>query len=202
LENNKTNKRRLDIMVDIETLGNDPYATIIAIAAKAFTLNSNDKVALDTSYYNIANVTKGRISVEGNTLKWWLNTDMELFKSFINSDSDLSPIDLIRNFGDWLTSLCNEYDVYLWGNGMLYDNNKLKHKMEDYDLKYPVYYRNDRDMRTIVDLASTSLSDNPCTYEEFLEKYSSKDLRKHDPLNDVVNQIGIVQTAYKIIFKI
>ena len=181
---------RIDIMVDIETLGSEVNSTIFQISAIAFDIQTGEQI---TSFNKIADISKNEsydMSVTGSTLKWWLNTDKELLSTLLNAGEGTST-ELLENFTKWLVGLSTVGEIYLWGNGILFDNNLLKHQLGD---EYPIFYRNDRDVRTIADLACTKLNLSP---SELRERYYDPSLKPHDALSDVTNQVTMVVACYK-----
>lgn len=187
---------RIDIMTDIETLGHKSDSTIIQIAAIDFDIETGIYIS---QFNEIVDITKNKtMSVTGSTIKWWLNTDRELLTKLIN-EGKYSSEEVLIHFYDWLVSkslsMQND-DLYLWGNGILFDNKMLQHQMELIGLGYPIFYRNDRDMRTIVDLASKKLD---ITEKELRDRFIDETLVAHDAFDDVRYQIKIVSECYKLL---
>lgn len=188
---------RVDIMVDIETLGTEVDSTIFQISAVAFDIESGDKIG---EFDGLADISKNEdyeMDVSGKTLKWWLNTDVELFKRLINS-GEKSSDEILTDFHKWLEGYSQIGELYLWGNGIMFDNRMIKEKMEGLGLEYPVHFRNDRDVRTIFELAAMKKN---MSVSEFRETYSLPDteLEKHNALHDCYNQIYLVSTCYDIL---
>src|SRR5690606_3877118 len=93
---------RLDVMVDIETLGNKTDSTIIQIAAIAFDITTGKYIY---TFNKTANIEENdHVNVTGSTIKWWLNTNKELLTELLNNGKGSSE-ELIRNFHHWLYSL-------------------------------------------------------------------------------------------------
>lgn len=186
--------KKTHIMTDIETLGLRNDATIIQIAGIAFDIETGEHIS---EFDMVADISKNEhMEVDGGTLKWWLDTDADLLKTLLNERGTVSSDDLIREFHSWMISLSNHpnyEDLVLWGNGPMFDNMKLKINMERLGLEYPILYKNDRDVRTILDLASakTGLSES-----EIKGLIDSHDIREHDALDDVVYQIRLVNYCY------
>lgn len=186
---------RYDIMVDIETLGTNPDSLVFQIAAAAFDI----KTGKICDEYNVTADIQGNshLNITGNTLKWWLKTNPTLLNSLLNNDKNyLTPHSLIISFHGWLHTLCKDNDVYLWGNGILFDNNILRTQMVNAGLSYPIHYRNDRDMRTIVELAAMK---NKMTYIEYLNTFSKDPMLAHDAFYDIKHQIKVVTAAYGLL---
>lgn len=182
---------RVDVMVDIETLGNKSDSTIIQIAAAAFDIETGRFVE---TFNEVADIAKNEtMNVTGDTIKWWLDTNKELLHTLLNSGTHSSE-DTLRLFNLWLTDLTERYDVYLWGNGILFDNKMIQHQLEAIGLRYPIFFRNDRDVRTIVDLAAKKLD---VTEKELRVRYQDDALVAHDAFDDVMYQISLVTGCYK-----
>lgn len=188
---------RKDIMVDLETLGTGEDATIFQIAGMSFDITTGetfDKINLigDISKFDMLNV-------DGSTLKWWLNTDKELLTNLLHKGT-LSEDEMIEHFYIWLQNQSETgdmKDVYLWGNGILFDNAKLQKKMNDhYKIKYPIFFRNDRDVRTLVELACMK---SGLTEKELKDSVASENETKHDAMDDIKFQIRLAHKCYEII---
>lgn len=185
-------KKRLDIMTDIETLGTSVDCTIFQIAAMAFDLTTGEII---DSFNLIADISKECVNVSGSTLKWWLNTDKELLTKLLN-DGTVSETELIVQFWNWINKFKEEYEVYLWGKGILFDNNIIKAHMERRELIYPIAYNKDRDVRTILELASLKTN---IPEKDLEKKFFLPNTVVHDAYDDVKNQINIVHNCYKIL---
>lgn len=183
---------RVDIMVDIETLGTGADATIIQISAIAFDIMTGAHLS---TFNQIADIEKNKLplKVDGSTLKWWLNTDKELLTELLNKGF-YSSEDVLAHFSGWIkTQSKDPKDIYLWGNGILFDNKLIEHQLGKLGLEYPIYYRNDRDVRTIVDLAGRKLG---ISEQDLKERFKDYTLVEHNALDDVKYQIKLVVGCY------
>lgn len=186
---------RVDIMVDLETLGTHANSTIIQISAIAFDIKTGEHYY---KFNKIADISKNEdfeMNVSGDTIKWWLTTNKELLAKLIN-EGEMSSAELVEDFGRWLSVVKSLGDLYLWGNGILFDNKMLQYQLGE-DL-YPIKYKNDRDLRTLVDLACTKLG---LTEKELRNKYYDPGLEPHDAYNDVVNQVNLAVNCYRELTK-
>ena len=187
---------RLDLMVDIETLGNEMNSTIIQLACVPFDIETG-AIYEDETFNEIADIEKNETALEvsASTLKWWLETDKELFTRLLNSGS-LSTEGIIRLFHrqvkEW-QSRVGIKNVYLWGNGILFDNQMIKCQMEAIGLYYPIPYKNDRDVRTILELASAK---SGVSEREIKDKLGNG-VNDHNAINDVLYQINYVSECYR-----
>lgn len=186
-------EKRIDIMTDIETLGHKTDSTIFQIAAVAFDIQTGEHLS---TFSQIADITKNdQMRVTGSTIKWWLNTNKELLTDLINKGEHSSDV-LVTNFHEWLTHLNG--DLHLWGNGILFDNKMIQHQMELLSLEYPIRYKNDRDMRTIVDLACSKLQ---ISERELKAQFNDASLTHHDAFDDVRFQINLVSWCYNLLIR-
>ena len=185
--NNKVKKPRIEIVGDLETWGKDGDTALIQIAAVAFDIDTGEYLS---EFNELCDISKSKILVDGSTLKWWLNTDKELLTRLVNSGKDDEET-VVRHFYDWIVALKSEYEVYFWGNGILFDNKIIQAKMAQYGLQYPIFYRNDRDLRTIVDIAESKFGVN------VHEVCASPDQEKHNAIDDVKHEIDVLCWCWK-----
>ena len=186
-------KKRLDIMTDIETLGTNADSTIVQISALAFDIKTSE---YKNDFDECANISKNKdMKVTGSTIQWWLKTNPSLLLDITKRQDQTSEV-VITKFYNWLMGLKKEYNLYLWGNGILFDNNMIRTQIELLDLTYPIFYRNDRDVRTLVDLAGEKLG----VSEQKLKKSVSRDdLVAHDGFDDCKYQIDLVSYCYNLL---
>ncbi len=187
---------RKDIMVDIETLGTSTDATIFQISAISFDIKTG---VYYSAFNKVANIEDNcYLRADGSTLKWWLNTNKELLSELLNSGTG-STEELLEDFYEWLKSQSEDMkDVYLWGNGILFDNKMIQCQLEDEGLGYPIFYKNDRDVRTIVELASMKLG---ISEKELKDQFNDESLVVHNALDDVKYQIELVVGCYSALIK-
>lgn len=186
---------RIDIMTDIETLGTDTDSTIIQIAAIAFDITTGK---IYTEFNGIANINKNTtpIKVTGDTIQWWMRTNPQLFGELLNSGTHSSE-QLLAIFHTWLSQFTKPGNyMYLWGNGILFDNKMIQSQLESIGLDYPVFYRNDRDLRTLVELASLRLG---MSEKDLRERWNDDSLTAHNALDDVKYQINVAVGCMNII---
>lgn len=178
-------KQRIDIMVDLETLGLKQGATIFQIAAAAFDIKTGEIVH---TFDKVASIyCTNDLKIEGGTLEFWLNQNRELFFK-LQERANGCPNQLVGDFWRWLTKFTDreDTDVYLWGNGILNDNAWLQHAFEENGLDYPIFFRNNRDTRTLREVTELKalILDKEFTYE--------KVGTLHDAMDDVRSQVNMV----------
>lgn len=177
------------IMTDIETLGVSDNSTIFQIAAAAFDLKTGE--ILDTINLKL-DITKADLKVDGSTLRWWLNENKELLTNLIN-EGNLTEFEMLQQFVEFVNQFKNPR---LWGNGILFDNSKLKTAITNVGLEYPIKYNNDRDVRTILALASDISGKSR---GEIKAESEDTSLIAHDALDDVKKQVNFVVHCYNLL---
>lgn len=178
-------KQRIDIMVDLETLGLKQGATIFQIAAAAFDIKTGEIVH---TFDKVASIyCTNDLKSEGGTLEFWLNQNRELFFK-LQERANGCPNQLVGDFWRWLTTFTDreDTDVYLWGNGILNDNAWLQHAFEENGLDYPIFFRNNRDTRTLRE--ATEMKALAIGKEFTYEKVGTL----HDAMDDVRSQVNMV----------
>lgn len=197
------NQNRIDIMTDIETLGNKSDSTIIQLSAVPFNISTGEVFSEDIfSMTADISLNEERVNVTGSTIKWWLDTNTDLFKELLNLGS-LSSEDVLREFHEWVVkmkSIVGENHVYLWGNGILFDNKMIQHQMENLGLDYPIFYRNDRDVRTIVENATTKLDVEEREFKKSIQEKMDS-FTAHNALDDCMFQVELVSICWKELMK-
>lgn len=195
---------RQDIMVDLETLGTDIDSTIIQISAVCFNIENGEVRSVFNECVDISKNASYELKITGDTIKWWLTNNHNTLEKILNEGED-SSTNVLRNFSNWLSAMGNPYsEVHLWGNGILFDNAMIKHHMETNVIKYPIHYRNDRDLRTVVDMTmdKTGMSmDNlkaHCKMKATDGGYVDK-VGAHYALDDCMNQINLLVECRKIL---
>lgn len=187
---------RIDIMTDIETLGTKADSTVFQVSAIAFDITTGK---IYDTFNQLIDIEKEEMIVDGSTIKWWLNTNKELLATLLLSYKAISAQETFQSFHSWLQSrgFTNDIkNVYLWGNGILFDNNMIRTQMEKYGLEYPIFYQNDRDVRTILELASMK---SGLTKKEIQENCKDNNETLHNAIDDCSFQIRMVCKCFDII---
>lgn len=188
-------RNRVDIMTDLETLGNNENVQIIQFSAKTFDITTGEIFEdVFDEYVDLNSVTN--LIVDGSTLKWWMKTDPNLLATILLNEKATGLKTVLKRFVDYTKGLhCEKENIYLWGNGILFDNRIIKESMNNNDVPYPIFFRNDRDVRTILELASLK---SGLTSKEIYATIESIGT-KHNAIDDVIFQISLVNKCYNII---
>lgn len=185
---------RVDIMTDIETLGTKSDSTIIQISAVAFDIESGN---VTHEFDMIADIEKNEndIKVTAGTLKWWQTTNAELFTELLNGGFHSSE-SVLTHFHEWLNQFDKE-NLYLWGNGILFDNKMIQAQMEKIGMNYPIHYKNDRDVRTILELTAMKMNVPEKEIKTRVDnRVKNQKLVHHNALDDCYWQVELVHYCY------
>lgn len=186
----------MHIMLDTETLGNQPTSVITQIAMVPFSMNPEDEVATprvygDTfnRYITIDSGLKAGCTIDGPTIEWWMKQSPEAQKAvFVDSQKislDRAMHETVKYLSDQI-SIDGLYDTYLWCHTS-FDYPILKHAAERVGKEIPIHYHCLRDLRTLVDLAGIDVQ----TY------INQSTLIAHDALEDCRFQIRYTVDAWR-----
>lgn len=138
-----------DIMVDLETLGTDPDAAIISIAAVAFDLRSGAIGREFLTHIDVGSNLQAARVVNPETLAWWIDGDNnEVFAKWCKEKKDPLPVAL-HQFELWLMDVIRDQRSYqVWGNSNRFDLGLLANAYGGGD-KIPWNFYAERDVRTL-----------------------------------------------------
>lgn len=205
-------QNRVDIMVDLETLGTKNDALIFQISTISFDINTGEMYeGVYNARLDLDDDPLPMKGVYGNTLSWWLKDGRSELLAKILNDNTIdrgNSYSILMGFNLWVKEIQNlmgKKDVYLWGNGMLFDNAKLQKNLEDNDIDYPIHYQNDRDMRTYMELAMyisgyTKQEIQDEVMQDIIEE--GKTIVEHDAIDDCYFQIRCLHWCKKVITNI
>lgn len=184
---------RVDLMVDLETLGTTPGSTIFQIAAVEFDLLTGD---IHDTLDLVADISVDEIDVEGGTLLFWMDGNAERFRELLlrGKADGMSPTCALIQFDAWVRKRIDasgRENVFLWGNGIANDNLWLREAYRKAGLSWPIHFRNDRDVRTVRELSYLR--------NRFRRDYAGEartNDRPHDALSDAIFQARNVADEY------
>ena len=108
-----------NLMIDLETMGTNPQAAIVAIGAVEFSLTSGE---LGREFYKVVDLASSMEAggiVDPGTVLWWLRQSDEARAMF------QAPAHRIHEVLESLSLFMAEFggpDVKVWGNGAAFDN--------------------------------------------------------------------------------
>lgn len=190
----------IDLMLDLETLSTDFNAVIIQLAAVPFHLNGTP-IGPDVSNFNLLvnpiSAVKAGAKVNGDTVEWWLKQDANVVnKVFVKAISEGRTLkEVLEAFTAYIEDLKKRFNVKqvrIWGNGIKADNVWVESSYKMCGLKYPVSFRDDADVRTLVLLGREFGID-------FKDKIPFVG-DKHNAIDDCTHQIKYLTSIYTEVF--
>lgn len=131
-----------NIMLDLETMGTNSNAAIVAIGAVKF---GNGQ--LGDEFYQVVDLqscVNVGLTIDPSTVMWWMQQSDEARAQFNRTAIPIIPA--LVQFGEWM-----EYDpdTQMWGNGAAFDNVILANAYRACGLDSPWTFMNDRCYRTM-----------------------------------------------------
>lgn len=166
-----------NMMIDIETMGNCQNSVICSIGAVEFDMTTGQTGKEFYQRVDIQSCLDSGLEVNASTIYWWLKQNekarLELGVDTISLEETLIKItDFIAPEGD-----TQKYKV--WGNPASFDLGILSNAYDKTGWPVPWFYRNERDMRTLVGLAPHIKDGMP------------KQGTEHHPIDDCKFQIEV-----------
>jgi hypothetical protein len=162
-----------DVMIDLETVGNDYNGIFTNIGACVF--NPKTGEIGDTFYRAItweSSVEAGR-TFTPDTIKWWMQQSDGARKEILAEGEPLDKV--LKDFASFLPE-----DPTVWGNGCNFDIGKLETAYGYYNI--PWKFRAVRDVRTVCDLARGLVNKRDVPFEGV----------EHNALDDAIHQAKYV----------
>lgn len=157
----------LNVMLDLETLGNEPGACILSIGACVFDPLSRK---IDSTFYThieLQDSIRNGFSINASTINWWMMQSNEARAAVFNvpANACMRVVEALANFGDWIyDSASDPSEVLMWGNGASFDNVLLSYAYRKFAMPLPWSYKGDRCYRTIRNMFKDVPHDNNDTY--------------------------------------
>lgn len=176
-------KNYTDIMVDLETLGNNSSPVIIQLSAVKFNSVTGETGETFNKLINPMSAVNKGLTINGSTVSWWLQQDEDVIKDVV-VESILRGNDIeyvLIEFSKFL----GQDDFRIWGNGIISDNVWINSAYKACGLESPVKYWQHSDVRTIVDLGRNLLGKD---YKKDIEFIGDA----HNAIDDCNHQIRYV----------
>lgn len=189
------NNNTIDVMLDLETLGNKNSPVLIQLSAVAFKLETGDFLAEYNTLVSPQSCVKAKLQSDGSTVDWWLQQDpavvKKVFVDAVTQGKDLSlALDEFSKYINDLKQTHKTKEVLVWGNGMLADNLWIKSAYAAANKEVPWMYWQDQDVRTIVSIGKRLLNFDPKKDIPFVGE-------KHNAIDDCKHQIRYVCAIFK-----
>ena len=175
-----------DLMLDLETMGNDSDSVIVQIAMVMFDRQTGE-IDKDTFLTNISIdscLNKG-MKVTGSTIEFWLKQTGRDFLD--NTVSINTAIEAVKTYYQ-RKSMFGKNNIYLWSHAT-FDAVILSSAFKMCGVKSPFPYKNFRDIRTLTDLAQLDLK------KTFTDKSGPQ--KDHNALHDCIFQISYCVSCFQ-----
>jgi hypothetical protein len=136
----------MNLMIDIETIGVAPTATILTIAAQAF--DPFGTGYYDQQYYaRITLESQSNRSIDESTVAWWATQPAAARDEAFMEEGRVDLDQALDSLGKlvWHSSR-------VWAQGPTYDMNILEHAYKSYNKPIPWQFYQVRDSRTVFSL--------------------------------------------------
>jgi DNA polymerase III epsilon subunit-like protein len=162
----------IEIMVDLETVGTDPYSPVIAIGAVRFI--AGPMIGAFEPFYQaitLESCMKVGLRPSADTIKWWMKQSDDAQKVFDDPEAVDLPLALDA-FTDWYGSRPDS----LWGNSAAFDLGLLAAAYKACGKEVPWAFYRERCYRTLKGLPG-------------MERFSLKRRgTHHNALDDAISQ--------------
>lgn len=136
-----------DVMLDLETMGNNPQAAIVAVGAVGFNSHTGQ---LGSKFYSTVDLESSVASggvMDAATVTWWMKQgDVARTALLVNT---LTIAEVLSRFSRWINENFEARSVRVWGNGAAFDNVILASAYKNCHMPPPWKYYNDRCYRTL-----------------------------------------------------
>jgi hypothetical protein len=187
-----------DVMLDIETLGTEPGAPIVAIGALRFDRDAKDLSDAEP-FYRVLSMAGGHLLVDTKTLCWWMLQGDQARNAIFGESAQQSAVGRAVMLTDLSNFLSTREVRRLWSNGPMFDERMIREAVRGLDLELPGY-RTSRCCRTKYDDARTWWG-NDC--ERRLAEAAIRripkigHLSKHHALGDCWRQASAIQEIHQ-----
>jgi len=137
------------LMIDLETLGTDPSAPIVAIGAVFFNPQTGELGAEFSTTIDFESACEKR-TPDASTIKWWMKQSDDARAKVTRGKEDMKRA--LEGLFSFIRAESSLSKVKPWGNGATFDISMLEDCFKCYDMQAPWKYYNVRDVRTVVEL--------------------------------------------------
>lgn len=173
-----------NIMLDLETMGNNPNAAICSIGAIEFDI---EKQELGKEFYvaiSLEDSLRYKGIVDASTILWWMGQEERARNDIITGKEYLQ--NALIDFEMYLCSLGNLSEHKIWGNGSDFDNVILASAYRNNGYTIPWRFWNNRCYRTVKNLYPDIPIERIGTYHNALDDAKSQALHLMKILKDKI----------------
>lgn len=150
---------RTGIMLDCETLGTSDSAPVVQWHMAAFNLDDpTAEIKHFGSPLPLAPQVKLGRHIGTSTALWWLRQKPEALKLFESKELEGNHDDLygfLQASVTWLNMIAqSSFAIEIWSFGSGFDTRIFKSLLDSFDLTWPISYRAENDLRTLIALSN------------------------------------------------
>jgi len=132
------------LMLDIETMGNESFSSIVSIGALEFDINTGNTGREFYVNVDLQSCIDLGLIVNASTIMWWMSQNTQAIK-----DLTEPPVLHIKDALLEFSKFCiNDYEI--WGNSARFDCGILQNAYNKANVPIPWDFRKERCVRTLV----------------------------------------------------
>lgn len=142
------------IVLDIETMGIQSDAAIVAIAAVAFTILDGEFNLLDDfdETVDLKSAVQAGGTIDPDAVMWWIEQPEEVRSQLLNGTDSIKSV--LARFSGFIFNNYTKSTAEVWGNGVDFDNVILASAYRRSEIPVPWNFRQNRCFRTLKNLYS------------------------------------------------
>jgi hypothetical protein len=145
--------KRMDVVIDLETLGRTPGAVIVEIGAALVPWEDLAERATFSERITVASGFEVGLHVEPETVAWWFDTAPVSAFAGMGRRLERHLNVVLLEFAEWLERIAGGGTLLVWGNGATFDLGILAEAYRRTGIPLPWEYWSERDLRTALDPA-------------------------------------------------
>lgn len=175
------------LMLDLETMGDTSYSSIVAIGAVEFNIITGETGREFYEIVDLESCLQAGLTVTGSTIMWWLQQNHEARMNLVYQ-SKVSLYVALSRFQMFMQD-CPP-DIEIWSKPPRFDMSILANAYHKLNFKIPWNHRNERCVRTLISLARN---------DDFTEiEFGGS---PHNVIEDCYHQIHICKTIFNDLYK-
>lgn len=147
-----------NVMLDLESLGQEPGNVIVTLSAVQFDIATGNIGKVFNESINIQDSIKHGLTIDPSTVMWWMTQNEDARKQFAETQNNPDTLaEVLYKFDTWLNHLPHSFlrelyrkdDIYMWGRGPRFDMGLLSYayKLIGYN-STPWDFRKEKCVRT------------------------------------------------------
>jgi DNA polymerase III epsilon subunit-like protein len=132
------------LMIDLETMGNKSYSSIISIAALEFDINTGNTGKEFYKAVSLESCMVNGLLPNADTIMWWMQQNEEARLELVNAEK-VSIYEALLDFA----GLFSKQDYQVWGNSARFDLGLLENAFHGLHMDIPWKFYNERCVRTL-----------------------------------------------------